>query len=77
MREDESVCERGTLLYYPHDVFLLMRTHFPDLKSVWGVSDDHSWIPNGEVLPWDAEKQPKPAFYAIADAFSGKSYTSS
>lgn len=54
-----------------------MCTHFPDLKSVWGVSDDHSWIPNGEVLPWDAEKQPKPAFYAIADAFSGKSYTSS
>ncbi|KIP04450.1 glycoside hydrolase family 10 protein [Phlebiopsis gigantea 11061_1 CR5-6] len=40
--------------------------------SVWGVSDDHSWIPNGEVLPWDAEKQPKPAFYAIADAFEGK-----
>ncbi|GJE94193.1 glycoside hydrolase family 10 protein [Phanerochaete sordida] len=40
--------------------------------SVWGVSDDHSWIPNGAVLPWDAEKQPKPAFYAIADAFEGK-----
>ncbi|EKM60491.1 glycoside hydrolase family 10 protein [Phanerochaete carnosa HHB-10118-sp] len=39
--------------------------------SVWGVSDDHSWIPNGEPLPWDAEKQPKPAFYAIADAFEG------
>ncbi|PSR75767.1 hypothetical protein PHLCEN_2v8884 [Hermanssonia centrifuga] len=40
--------------------------------SVWGVSDDHSWIPNGSVLPWNAEKQPKPAFYAIADAFEGK-----
>ncbi|EJC99117.1 uncharacterized protein FOMMEDRAFT_142779 [Fomitiporia mediterranea MF3/22] len=40
--------------------------------TVWGVSDDHSWIPNGEVLPWNAEKQPKPAFFAIADAFEGK-----
>ena len=44
-------------------------------QSVWGVSDDHSWIPNGSVLPWNAEKQPKPAFYAIADAFEGKAYT--
>jgi len=40
--------------------------------SIWGVSDDHSWIPDGAVLPWDAEKQPKPAFFAIADAFEGK-----
>ncbi|KAI0802106.1 glycoside hydrolase superfamily [Irpex lacteus] len=40
--------------------------------SVWGVSDDHSWLPNGAVLPWDKNKQPKPAFYAIADAFQGK-----
>ena len=44
------------------------------LQTVWGVSDDHSWIPNGEVLPWNAEKQPKPAFFAIADAFEGKTY---
>ena len=44
------------------------------LQTVWGVSDDHSWIPNGEVLPWNAEKQPKPAFFAIADAFEGKAY---
>ncbi|KAK7032532.1 hypothetical protein VNI00_012930 [Paramarasmius palmivorus] len=37
--------------------------------TIWGVSDDHSWIPNGHVLPWDEEKRPKPAFYAIANAF--------
>ncbi|KAG7091702.1 hypothetical protein E1B28_008105 [Marasmius oreades] len=37
--------------------------------TVWGVSDDHSWIPHGEVLPWDGEKRPKPAFFAIAEAF--------
>ncbi|KAF9257616.1 glycoside hydrolase [Marasmius fiardii PR-910] len=41
--------------------------------TIWGVSDDHSWIPHGEVLPWDGEKQPKPAFFAIAEAFSGRS----
>ncbi|KAL5522907.1 hypothetical protein ACEPAF_1174 [Sanghuangporus sanghuang] len=40
--------------------------------TTWGVSDDHSWLPNGNVLPWNAQKQPKPAFYAIADAFQGK-----
>lgn len=40
--------------------------------TVWGVSDDHSWIPNGQVLPWDANKNPKPAFFGIADAFQGK-----
>ena len=41
-------------------------------QTVWGVSDDHSWIPNGQVLPWDANKNPKPAFFGIADAFQGK-----
>ncbi|KAF9259234.1 glycoside hydrolase [Marasmius fiardii PR-910] len=40
--------------------------------TVWGISDDYSWIPDGEVLPWDREKQPKPAFFAIAEAFSGR-----
>ncbi|KAL5481163.1 hypothetical protein ACEPAI_10104 [Sanghuangporus weigelae] len=39
--------------------------------TTWGVSDDHSWLPNYNVLPFDAQKQPKPAFYAIADAFQG------
>ncbi|KAL5522844.1 hypothetical protein ACEPAG_8862 [Sanghuangporus baumii] len=40
--------------------------------TTWGVSDDHSWLPNGNALPFNAQKQPKPAFYAIADAFQGK-----
>ncbi|KAF5344421.1 hypothetical protein D9758_015476 [Tetrapyrgos nigripes] len=40
--------------------------------TVWGISDDHSWIPNGEVLPWDGNKNPKPAFFAIGDAFKRK-----
>ncbi|KLO13398.1 glycoside hydrolase [Schizopora paradoxa] len=40
--------------------------------TVWGVSDDHSWIPLGNPLPWNDIKQPKPAFFAIADAFEGK-----
>ncbi|PAV15528.1 glycosyl hydrolase family 10 [Pyrrhoderma noxium] len=41
--------------------------------TTWGVSDDHSWIPTGHVLPFDEQKNPKPAFFAIADAFEGKS----
>jgi len=40
--------------------------------TVWGVSDERSWLPYGDVLPWDAQKNPKPAFYAIADAFKGQ-----
>ncbi|KAK7054385.1 hypothetical protein VNI00_003579 [Paramarasmius palmivorus] len=39
--------------------------------TIWGISDDHSWIPDGSVLPWDGNKEPKPAFFAIADAFRG------
>ena len=53
-------------------VYMIALTDGLVSQSVWGVSDDHSWIPNGAVLPWDAEKQPKPAFYAIADAFECK-----
>jgi GH35 family endo-1,4-beta-xylanase len=34
--------------------------------------DNYSWLPNGHVLPWDAAGQPKPAYYAIADALQGK-----
>jgi endo-1,4-beta-xylanase len=46
-------------------------------QSVWGISDRLSWIapPNGNVLPWDAQSQPKPAFYAIADALQGKPFS--
>ncbi|ESK87274.1 glycosyl hydrolase family 10 [Moniliophthora roreri MCA 2997] len=40
--------------------------------TIWGVSDDHSWLPNGHVLPWDGNKQPKPAFYALAGAFKNE-----
>ncbi|KAK7054360.1 hypothetical protein VNI00_003554 [Paramarasmius palmivorus] len=40
--------------------------------TIWGISDDQSWIPDGSVLPWDKNKKPKPAFFAIADAFRGK-----
>ncbi|KAJ7587413.1 glycoside hydrolase superfamily [Mycena floridula] len=40
--------------------------------TVWGISDDHSWISGGNPLPWDAVKSPKPAFFAMADAFEGK-----
>ncbi|KAK1216817.1 hypothetical protein PQX77_020550 [Marasmius sp. AFHP31] len=39
--------------------------------TVWGISDDLSWLPGSGALPWDGEKQAKPAFFAMADAFKG------
>jgi endo-1,4-beta-xylanase len=58
----------------------------PAVKMVvtWGLSDRHSWIVRHEEnnskwrkdglasrpLPFDADLQPKPAFAAIAEAFS-------
>ena len=45
-------------------------------QTDWGVSDDHSWLgPLGNGLPFDKEKAPKPAFFALADAFQGKNLT--
>ncbi|KAG9047074.1 hypothetical protein FS837_003111 [Tulasnella sp. UAMH 9824] len=41
--------------------------------TVWGTSDDVSWIPDvfptqGDALLFDSNKDPKPAYYAVADA---------
>ncbi|PVF96555.1 glycoside hydrolase [Serendipita vermifera] len=40
--------------------------------TAWGIMDNHSWLPYGYVLPWDSAGNPKPAYYAIANAFQGK-----
>ncbi|KAG9013117.1 hypothetical protein FRB90_006226 [Tulasnella sp. 427] len=41
--------------------------------TVWETSDDYSWIPGvfptqGDALLFDNDKNPKPAYYAVADA---------
>ncbi|CCO30091.1 hypothetical protein RSOLAG1IB_07504 [Rhizoctonia solani AG-1 IB] len=43
--------------------------------TVWDTSDDYSWIPSvfpgqGEALLFDSKKQPKPAYYSVADALA-------
>jgi endo-1,4-beta-xylanase len=48
--------------------------------STWGVSDKYSWLiepgwggsPATAPLPWDANFQPKPAYYSLRDAFLGR-----
>ena len=69
MREHWKMRQRRELSF--GNVLFLHKAE-PLSQTIWGVSDDHSWIPNGAVLPFDAQKQPKPAFFAIADAFDHK-----
>ncbi|CAE7167973.1 unnamed protein product [Rhizoctonia solani] len=43
--------------------------------TVWDTSDDYSWIPSvfpgqGDALLFDSNKQPKPAYYSVADALA-------
>lgn len=43
--------------------------------TVWETSDDYSWIPGvfptqGDALLFDADKNPKPAYYAVADVLA-------
>lgn len=43
--------------------------------TVWGFDDGHSWVPGfftgqGAATPYDAAYQPKPAYDALADAFT-------
>ncbi|CAE6468061.1 unnamed protein product [Rhizoctonia solani] len=43
--------------------------------TVWDTSDDYSWVPSdfpgqGNALLFDSNKQPKPAYYSVADALA-------
>jgi endo-1,4-beta-xylanase len=42
--------------------------------TIWGVTDASSWVPGvfagyGAALPFDENYNPKPAYYALADAY--------
>jgi endo-1,4-beta-xylanase len=49
--------------------------------TLWDFMDKFSWVPNtfpgqGEALPWDANLNKKPAYYAIVSALGGTATTS-
>lgn len=70
-------CVSLVSLNSPIASILLISFSFWD-QTTWGVSDDHSWLaPLGNALPFDGEKQPKPAFFALADAFQGRLWSNS
>jgi GH35 family endo-1,4-beta-xylanase len=46
------------------------------LFQTWGFTDQYSWIPSfypgyGAALPFDANYDPKPAYYSLRDLFTG------
>lgn len=62
--------QRALAAYYA-DAFRVLLQHRTDISRVtfWGVSDADSWLNRGRVnhpLLWDRQRQPKPAFDAVA-----------
>ncbi|KAG9044903.1 hypothetical protein FS837_007329 [Tulasnella sp. UAMH 9824] len=48
--------------------------------TTWDTSDDYSWVPStfsgqGAALLFDANKQPKPAYKAVADVLAAATVT--
>lgn len=43
--------------------------------TVWGLSDNTSWIRNDAPLLFDGNYQPKPAYWAVREALTGQSAT--
>jgi endo-1,4-beta-xylanase len=59
------------------DVFRVFLKHRNDITRVtfWGLSDADSWLNRGRVnhpLLWDRQRQPKPAFDAVAKVLTEK-----
>jgi endo-1,4-beta-xylanase len=59
------------------DIFGIFVKHRDAVSRVtfWGLSDGDSWLNRGRVnhpLLWDRQRQPKPAFEAVASALVGK-----
>ncbi len=43
-----------------------------DAVTFWGFTDAHTWLTGDRPLLFDAQYQPKPAFYGVLDALSGR-----
>jgi len=61
---------------YQHVAETCLAAHNCTALVTWGLSDRYSWIPGqfpgwGAALPLDEAFQPKPAYYALADALRG------
>ncbi|KAG8875539.1 hypothetical protein FRB98_007744 [Tulasnella sp. 332] len=49
--------------------------------TTWDTSDDYSWVPStfsgqGDALLFDSNKQPKPAYFSVADALAAATTSS-
>jgi endo-1,4-beta-xylanase len=40
--------------------------------TFWGFTDAHTWITGDQPLLYDAQYQPKPAYFGVLDALSGR-----
>ncbi len=79
----DDVPHRDQTIAQTYTDFLNVGLANPDVKAVliWGVGDSHTWLNNGPThhrkqpnrpqrsLPFDNDYKPKPAFFAIRDAF--------
>ena len=57
------------------DIFGVLVKHRDSVSRVtfWGLSDADSWLNRGRMnypLLWDRQRQPKPAFQAVADVLT-------
>jgi endo-1,4-beta-xylanase len=57
------------------DIFGVIVKHRDSVSRVtfWGLSDADSWLNRGRMnypLLWDRQRQPKPAFQAVADVLT-------
>jgi endo-1,4-beta-xylanase len=79
----DDVAQRDQTIAAVYRDYLNVTLAEPAVKTVlmWGVSDSHTWLNDGPThkrkqpnrpqrsLPFDNDYQPKPAFFAIRDAF--------
>lgn len=59
---------RAAQAQYYKDLFELYLTYDMEAVQVWGVCDSTSWIAASYPLPFDANLNPKPAFFSIVEA---------
>ncbi|HEY3761005.1 MAG TPA: endo-1,4-beta-xylanase [Verrucomicrobiae bacterium] len=65
---DQRLAEQYSNLF---KVFIKHRDHIK-LVTFWGANDAVSWLARGHPLLFDGNDQPKPAYYAVMNAATGK-----